>query len=94
MTTVLLSICAWTLVLSSIWSIYKSLQKGITQLKHLHQIPCAGCIFFTGDYRLKCTVRPTDALTESAIGCIDYEPASSYFNPPVFPCHSCTKSVH
>jgi hypothetical protein len=39
----------------------------------LHQIPCTNCQFFTGDYRLKCTVQPTIANTEAAITCMDYQ---------------------
>ena len=42
-------------------------------LSKLHQIPCARCAFFTRDYRLKCTVHPSKALTEEAINCLDYE---------------------
>jgi hypothetical protein len=42
-------------------------------LKRLHQIPCDRCIFFTGEYNLKCTVHPSKALNEEAIGCSDYQ---------------------
>jgi RNA polymerase subunit RPABC4/transcription elongation factor Spt4 len=38
----------------------------------MHQIPCTGCVFFTNDHRLKCPVRPKVAMTEEAIGCMDY----------------------
>ena len=55
-------------------SIYLAVQEGITRLRRLHQIPCSRCAFFTGDYRLKCTVHPCKALSEEAIDCFDYEP--------------------
>lgn len=58
-----------------LWSIWIATQDGIARLKRLHQVPCSGCVYFTGDYRLKCTVHPCKALTEDAINCIDYEPA-------------------
>jgi hypothetical protein len=60
----ILSLCAWSLV-SCILDI-------IAQTKKMHQIPCTKCRFFTGDYHLKCTVNPSVANTEQAIGCGDY----------------------
>lgn len=44
----------------------------IAQAKRMHQIPCTKCRFFTGDYRLKCTVNPELANTENAIDCNDF----------------------
>ena len=67
----------WTLVGLFLWSIWKAAQEGVAQLRRLHQIPCAHCDFFTGDYCLKCTVHPTKALTEEAINCLDYEPTTN-----------------
>lgn len=72
---VLASVClvtAWTLVVLLIWTIWIAARDGIATVKHLHQIPCANCQFFTGNYILKCTVRPTSALTPEAIGCSDF----------------------
>jgi hypothetical protein len=57
-------------------AICAAVQDGIVRLKRLHQIPCTHCAFFTGDYRLKCTVHPCKALSEEAIDCLDYESAS------------------
>jgi hypothetical protein len=54
------------------WSSWNTLQKDWLQLKKLHQIPCDRCIFFTGEYQLKCTVHPYKAFQEEAIGCRDY----------------------
>lgn len=60
----LISLCAWSLI-SCIVDV-------IAQGKQMHQIPCTKCRFFTGDYRLKCTVNPSVANTEEAIGCHDF----------------------
>lgn len=62
------------LFFSSIWI---AAQDGLTHLKRLHQIPCSRCVYFTGDYHLKCTVHPCRALSEAAIDCLDYQPAQS-----------------
>lgn len=54
------------------WSLISCIVDAIAQAKRMHQIPCTKCRFFTGDYRLKCTVNPSVANTEQAIGCSDY----------------------
>ena len=54
------------------WSVVSFCLDAIAQAKRMHQIPCTKCRFFTGDYRLKCTVNPSVANTEQAIGCCDY----------------------
>lgn len=54
------------------WSIVSFVFDAIAQAKKMHQIPCTKCRFFTGDYRLKCTVNPSVANTEQAIGCGDF----------------------
>ncbi|MDJ0571308.1 MAG: hypothetical protein QNJ53_19965 [Pleurocapsa sp. MO_192.B19] len=43
----------------------------VARARKMHQIPCTKCRFFTGDYRLKCTVNPSIANTEEAINCPD-----------------------
>lgn len=60
----ILSLCAWSLISCTL--------DVIAQAKKMHQIPCTKCRFFTGDYHLKCTVNPSVANTEQAIGCGDY----------------------
>lgn len=60
----ILSLCSWSLI-SCILDV-------IAQAKKMHQIPCTNCRFFTGDYRLKCTINPSIANTEQAIDCGDY----------------------
>lgn len=72
---VLIPICfvmAWLIVLFTVGSIWGAIASTVTKAKQMHQIPCAGCQFFTNDYRLKCPVQPKSALTEEAIGCRDY----------------------
>jgi hypothetical protein len=72
----LLGAFAWLLVGSIFLSLWKTTKAGIVHLKKLHQVPCSRCAFFTGDYRLKCTVNPLMAMSEEAINCRDFEPKS------------------
>lgn len=67
-------VTAWTLIILPMWTIWMAARDAIAIGGRLHQIPCANCQYFTGDYRLKCTVRPSSALTEQAINCFDYYP--------------------
>ena len=69
----LYSIAAFGLMGLFVWSLQLAFRDGIIHLKRLHSIPCSRCAYFTGDYRLKCTVHPKMALTEDALGCGDYE---------------------
>ncbi|WP_233501703.1 hypothetical protein [Acaryochloris thomasi] len=73
-------ISAWGLILLMGWRLTLAVRTGVSVSTRLHQIPCADCQFFTGDYRLKCTVHPDTALSERAIDCRDFEvhPASNY----------------
>ena len=59
------------------WSLLTAFRDGVTTVKQMHQIPCSGCQFFTGDYRLKCTVQPSIANSEDAIDCLDYQPKTN-----------------
>lgn len=70
----------YTLVLVFVGSLYLAVRDGIARLRRLHQIPCSRCAFFTGDYRLKCTVHPLTALSEEAIGCRDFEQREALTN--------------
>jgi hypothetical protein len=63
----------WLVLLGFFWAVCLAIQDGIYRLKRLHQIPCNRCIFYTGEYRLKCTVNPYRAFTEDAIACRDWE---------------------
>ena len=68
---------AWLLVAILLRSAWSLATEGTATVKRLHQIPCAGCVYFSEDYALKCTVRPSDALSEAAIDCPDFRPRSS-----------------
>lgn len=63
----------WTFIALMLLSVGTALKDGISQVKKMHQIPCANCQFFTGDYHLKCTVHPAKALSDEAIDCTDYQ---------------------
>ncbi len=55
------------------WSVIRFALDVVAQAQRMHQIPCTKCLFFTADYHLKCTVNPSIANTEQAIGCSDYQ---------------------
>ncbi len=80
----LYSVCAITFVAGTLGMAGRTFKQGWNHLRQLHQVPCSRCAYFTGDYRLKCTVHPVHALTEDAIGCKDFEPASSSPTPPCY----------
>ncbi|MBD2127887.1 hypothetical protein NDI39_21670 [Microcoleus sp. ZQ-A2] len=67
----------WGLILLFGLTIWSTVTHSVTIAKRMHQIPCSHCQFFTADYRLKCTVHPSVANTESAINCSDYCPNNS-----------------
>ncbi|WP_448572516.1 hypothetical protein [Trichothermofontia sp.] len=75
----LCAVLAWLLMLLVAASLWGAMREGVRRSQHLHRIPCARCQYFTGDYRLKCTVHPHLALTEQAIGCPDQRPCQSPF---------------
>nr|WP_072040827.1 hypothetical protein [Tolypothrix bouteillei] len=65
-----ITICVLTVFM--LWSMWRAAGIGFATIKRLHQIQCSNCRFFTGDYRLKCTIHPIFALTEEAINCSDF----------------------
>jgi len=67
----------WGLILLVCLTIWSAIRQSVTIAKRMHQIPCTSCRFFTADYRLKCTVHPSLANTETAINCSDYCPNNS-----------------
>jgi hypothetical protein len=67
--------CISAVLVSFCWSLWTTLKQGWRHIYRLHQIPCHRCAFFTGDYRLKCTVDPLKAMNEDAINCRHYEAA-------------------
>lgn len=70
---VICAIIAWSLVCAIALSLIATSRRSIANLRKLHQVPCSRCIFSTSDYRLKCSVHPTEAFSEDAIGCYDFE---------------------
>jgi hypothetical protein len=70
-------ITAWTVTILVVLSLWTAARDSVTTAKQMHQIPCSGCQFFTDNYRLKCTVRPSIANTEEAIDCLDYQPKTN-----------------
>jgi hypothetical protein len=83
--------CSFVWLIVSCFIVWRSIEitkKAVSHLQRLHQIPCANCAFFTGDYRLKCTVHPITAMSEEAIDCCDFIPNTQQ---QVFSCR-CPKS--
>ncbi|OUL35223.1 hypothetical protein BV372_11900 [Nostoc sp. T09] len=70
-------VVAWSVIGLCAWSLWSAARDSVSKAKQMHQIPCTGCQFFTEDYRLKCTVRPSIANTEEAINCSDYQPKTN-----------------
>ncbi|MEH2324179.1 MAG: hypothetical protein V7K32_11500 [Nostoc sp.] len=70
-------VVAWTVTILVVLSLWTAARDSVTTAKLMHQIPCSGCQFFTDNYRLKCTVRPSIANTEEAIHCLDYQPKTN-----------------
>jgi hypothetical protein len=81
LTQYIFAAASWLLIAIFIWSFWKVVIEGITHLKKLHAIPCSRCAYFTGDYRLKCTLHPCDALTEEAINCRDFSHRQHTYDP-------------
>lgn len=87
-TSTLCMIGILSLICIGLWKFLLTFKSGINYVKRLHQIPCSRCAFFTGDYRLKCTVHPHKALTETALNCVDYEPTNNLPRPSFQQCQS------
>lgn len=56
------------------WSLASAVRDSWQVAQRMHSIPCSHCRYFTDNYRLKCTIQPKIANTESAIDCSDYFP--------------------
>lgn len=56
--TSLCRMAIWMGLIGFVLAIGLAVRDGYIRLRRLHQIPCSRCAFFTGDYRLKCTVHP------------------------------------
>ncbi len=44
----------------------------ISRFKIPQKAPCTNCRYFSDNVYLKCTVRPTDVLTDRAVDCHDF----------------------
>jgi hypothetical protein len=88
-------ISAWIFVALLGWSLWDTTRTSLNYAARMHQVPCAHCQFFTGEYRLKCTIHPLDALSEAAIGCPDYQDAIAFTQRvSVQTSHDCKKNDH
>lgn len=72
-------VVAWSFVFLLVWSIWTALQDAVNRAAQMHKIPCSNCQFFTENYQLKCTVHPSIALSEAAIGCPDHQTVSDSY---------------
>lgn len=43
-------------------------------INNLNRVPCKNCQYFSGNFYLKCAVRPDDVLSKRATDCSDYTP--------------------
>ncbi len=68
--------CAWLLMALFFWNIWYGVRATWARARQMHQVPCSNCVFFTNNHRLKCTVHPNIANSESAIDCRDYQEMS------------------
>jgi hypothetical protein len=68
-------ISTWIFLTLLVWSLWETTRVSASYAARMRQVPCANCQFFTGEYRLKCTIHPSIALSEAAIGCPDYQDA-------------------
>ena len=69
----LLAAIAWLTLGLGLWQLLSAGRETLKRSQAMHEIPCAGCQFFTNDHRLKCPVHPNEALTLEAVGCRDFE---------------------
>ncbi|MEL6502674.1 MAG: hypothetical protein AAFQ23_14990, partial [Cyanobacteria bacterium J06623_1] len=64
MIRLVLCFSVWTIIFTGLsLRLVVVIKKAIEHLQRLHQIPCDKCAYFTGDYRLKCTVNPVAAMS-------------------------------
>lgn len=66
-------VLAWSIVAMGIWQVIATARDSVQRAKTMHRIPCSDCAFFTNQAVLKCPLHPTTALSEEAIGCMDFE---------------------
>lgn len=64
----------WLMYLIFSTDILKFAKHKFSLIKHLEQVPCKNCRYFTNNPYLRCAVNPSIALTSEAINCSDYCP--------------------
>lgn len=64
----------WLMYLIFSTDILKFAKHKFSLIKHLEQVPCKNCRYFTNNPYLRCAVNPSIALTSDAINCSDYCP--------------------
>lgn len=69
-------ILAWSVVVLGLWQIITATRDSVQRAQTMHRIPCAECTFFTNQAVLTCPLHPTQAMSEEAIGCLDFETAN------------------
>jgi hypothetical protein len=69
----------WLFIASLVFSLVAMVKQGAANIRQMHKIPCAGCRYATQNYRLKCSVHPTDAFSEQAINCTDFAKREEYY---------------
>ncbi len=72
MNQLLRAVFAWSALAFGLVQVWRMFTVGTAQARRMHQIPCAGCQYFSGDYTLKCALHPSQAGTFDAIGCRDF----------------------
>lgn len=64
----------WLMYLIVSTDILKFAKHKFSLIKHLKQVPCKNCRYFTNNPYLRCAVNPSVALTSEASNCSDYCP--------------------
>lgn len=65
------ALIAWGFVAIVAWNLFHTARHSIAAVRKLHRIPCDRCRYASYDYRLKCSLHPSEAFSEQAIQCQD-----------------------
>lgn len=69
---IICALMAWTITAMLALNVMAVVRQGVASARKMHRIPCSNCLYASESYRLKCSVRPSDAFSEQAIGCQDF----------------------
>jgi hypothetical protein len=64
----------WLLYLIASTDLLKFAKHKFSMIKHLEQVPCKNCRYFTNNPYLRCAVNPAIVLTSEAVNCSEYCP--------------------